>query len=258
MKSKTLIITACLIISSILLINCGGAKPSGDLGGTTGPVEEITDLTLKGEVILDPAIVALGNEASETINGFIYEPLIRNVDGNLVAGLATSWQQSEDGLEYRISLRNDAVFTDGTPITSDTVIANFDRWFDPSDPFHGSNDSYPAWKNQFFGFKGEKGTDSTPVSIYDGIEKVDPLNLLIHLNRASPDFLYTIALPQFSILNPLDFEKYGSDLGTSIDTTNPSGPYIISKWETGSIELSPNQKYFGVIPQANITIVLTQ
>ncbi len=208
-------------------------------------------------MILDPAIVAIGNQASETIIPLVYEPLIRVIDGSLEQGLARSWQQSEDGLEYAISLRADAIFADGTPITSDIVIANFNRWFDPADPNHGSDDLYAAWKYYFLGFKGEVATDNTPVSVFDGIEKVNTLNILIHLNRPMPEFLFTLALPQFSIINAADLEASGASFGTTIDTTNPSGPYVITKWETGSIELSPNSKYFGVIPTENVVFTLT-
>ncbi|MGB8253595.1 MAG: ABC transporter substrate-binding protein [Anaerolineaceae bacterium] len=258
MKIKTLSISICLVLTSLLLMNCDGAISTGSIEKTALPVQVDTSKPLTGEVILDPAKVVQGNQASETIIPLIYEPLVRIVGGSLVGGLARSWQQSEDGLEYAISLRTDAVFADGTPITSDIVIANFNRWFDPSDPLHGSNDTYIAWKNYFFGFKGELGTDNTPLSTFDGIEKVDPLNLLIHLNRPMPEFLNTLAVPQFSIINTADLEKNGADFGTTISTTNPSGPYILSKWDTNSIELSPNQKYFGSIPQDNIVFTLAQ
>ncbi|GAB5490145.1 MAG: ABC transporter substrate-binding protein [Phototrophicaceae bacterium] len=62
----------------------------------------------------------------------VYDTLIyRHPDTNaFVAGLAQSWEISDDGLVYDFSLRNDVIFHDGTPFNADAVAANFARIFD--------------------------------------------------------------------------------------------------------------------------------
>ena len=45
--------------------------------------------------------------------------------GDPVAGLAESWSRSDDGLTWTFSLRPDASWSDGTPITARTVV---DSW----------------------------------------------------------------------------------------------------------------------------------
>ena len=62
----------------------------------------------------------------------VYDTLIyRHPDTNaFVAGLAQSWEISDDGLVYDFSLRNDVMFHDGTPFNADAVAANFARIFD--------------------------------------------------------------------------------------------------------------------------------
>jgi peptide/nickel transport system substrate-binding protein len=62
-------------------------------------------------------------------SGYIYlrmqiiETLV-NVDhqGNTVPGLATAWQASEDGLEWRLTIRQGVKFHDGTSMTPESVV----------------------------------------------------------------------------------------------------------------------------------------
>ena len=68
-------------------------------------------------------------------------------------------------------------------IDADAVIANFNRWFDPQDPFRGSG-TYEVWAENFGGFKGESTSEGQPKSIVDGIEKVDDLTNARELRKA--------------------------------------------------------------------------
>ena len=58
----------------------------------------------------------------------IYEPLVR-LDANLELqpAVAESWAFSEDGTSLTFQLDPDAMFHDGTPVTSADVRASFDR-----------------------------------------------------------------------------------------------------------------------------------
>lgn len=134
------------------------------------------------------------------------EGLVTVKDGKPAPALAASWTVSEDGLNYIFNLRTDAKFDDGTPVNADAVVANFNRWFDPNDPAHGSG-SYDAWVAAFGGFKGEKDADGKPKSSFDGIEKVDVFTVLVHLNRPYDGLLATLAQPDFGIVNPATFAK---------------------------------------------------
>jgi peptide/nickel transport system substrate-binding protein len=67
-------------------------------------------------------------------NGHIFtrlevaETLVEVTDaGDLSAGLATRWQASANGLEWRFALRPKAQFHDGTPVTADAVVACLQR-----------------------------------------------------------------------------------------------------------------------------------
>jgi peptide/nickel transport system substrate-binding protein len=61
----------------------------------------------------------------------MYEPLVRlDKDARIVPALATSWEFNEDATALTMTLDDDAMFHDGTPVTSADVRASFDRIMD--------------------------------------------------------------------------------------------------------------------------------
>jgi peptide/nickel transport system substrate-binding protein len=134
------------------------------------------------------------------------DTLVASNNGKPAPGLALSWTISEDRLDYVFTLKTGATFADGSAVTADAVVANFNRWFDPSDPAHASG-PIDAWMATFGGFKGEKDATGKPKGSFDGIEKVDNFTVLVHLNRPYDDLLTALAQPDFGIVSPALFKK---------------------------------------------------
>jgi peptide/nickel transport system substrate-binding protein len=204
-------------------------------------------------LLLDPANAE--DEDSQLVNSYLYEGLVR-LDGDTVApALALYWSVSDDGLDYIFSLRPGVVFHDGTPFNADAVLANFNRWFDPSDPLRGAG-AYNGWRSVFLGFKGELQENGSPVSPFDGIEKVDELTVLIHLNRQEPDFLANLAQPYFAIVSPVALASSGEHYGEAGGPIAGTGPYVVGGWTDTSLTLQPNASYWGEIPTAALEFPL--
>jgi peptide/nickel transport system substrate-binding protein len=56
-------------------------------------------------------------------------------DGGVVPWLATSWKVTNDRTTYTFSIKPHVEFTDGTPLTAQSIADNFDNWFgNPSSP----------------------------------------------------------------------------------------------------------------------------
>lgn len=63
------------------------------------------------------------SDADRDITALVYSGLMRiESNGNLTPDLASDYSESEDGLSYTFTLRKDARFHDGKPVTSDDVI----------------------------------------------------------------------------------------------------------------------------------------
>ncbi len=209
MKNARLLLSSLLMIAALLLAACGGgtatdtaAQPTDEPATEPAPAPE-------GSFVLDPANAA-GENASAAV-GYLYEGLVRIQEDIAVGALAASFTVSDDGLDYIFYLRPGVTFHDGSALNADVVAANFDRWFDPKDANRGSGD-FSAWAENFGGFKGEVTDDGKAKSIYDGIEKVNDLTVLVHLNTQDADFLTKLSNPAFSIVSPKAFN--GGDGGT--------------------------------------------
>lgn len=109
---------AGVLISSPKIVWAQGAKPSLTLAIGTEPLT------------LDAGRVAGG--ADYLFFGNVFEGLYsHDIDGKLVPGLAERIDISEDGLTYSVSLRANAKFHNGDPVTSEDVRFSWQRGVDP-------------------------------------------------------------------------------------------------------------------------------
>lgn len=82
-------------------------------------------------VSLDPHLSSAGSSFAVLAN--VVEALTDyDDDMQLVGELATSWEQSEDGLTWTFTLLDGVTFSDGDPFTAEDVVWNFQRIHDPT------------------------------------------------------------------------------------------------------------------------------
>jgi peptide/nickel transport system substrate-binding protein len=246
-----------LIALTVLLLAACELKSTPTPTPTAPPTQPIPlpdniPASVDRSVRLDPAVSS--DPDTLALSSLLYDSLTRlDQDGNPVPALALSWSVSDDQLDTVLTLRQGVTFHDGSPFNADTVLANFNRWFDPADPLHASG-TFSAWQAEFFGFKGELDTGRQPISSFDGIEKVDNFTVLIHLNRPVPDLMSKLAQPSFQILDPALLAAAGDTYGLSSQNVNGTGAYILSEWTDSGLTFTPNPAYWGVIPATDLQI----
>jgi peptide/nickel transport system substrate-binding protein len=107
--------------------------------GCTPALDSTTD-SMSNKIIYGLSITVSGidphiNQSMELgiVLRQVYDTLVyRHPDtSEFVPGLASSWQISDDGLEYKFFLREDVVFHDGEPFNAAAVAANLDRIMAP-------------------------------------------------------------------------------------------------------------------------------
>ncbi|MDM8005694.1 MAG: ABC transporter substrate-binding protein [Phycisphaerae bacterium] len=247
----------------VLLTGCQSQNAASPANTTTSAPEKMATLpvsdataepnaaaqteSLQADLLLDPALAQ--DADSLKICQDLYVGLVGlDAAGQPAPELAESWVVSDDQLDYIFTLRAGITFSDGTPITPDVVVANFNRWFDPQNALHKGD--FSAWKATFLGFLGEKDANDLPISPVDGIQKVDQNTVLIHLNRPMPELLTSLAQPAFAILNPdaLASGTYGSQDSPILS----SGPYVVKAWTAEGLQLSPNASYWGEAAQSDL------
>lgn len=71
-------------------------------------------------------------DADRDLTALVFEGLMRaTVDGTLIPALAERYSVSEDGKMYTFTLRDGAVFHDGSPVTADDVVFTVTKALDP-------------------------------------------------------------------------------------------------------------------------------
>jgi peptide/nickel transport system substrate-binding protein len=117
----TLGIVAVLLFSQQSPVATGPFLPQPEQGGiyTEGLVGSLGRLN---------PLLDWNNAADRAVNRLLFSGLIRfNERGMPEADVAEGWGVSEDGTLYNFTIRANAVWHDGTPVTSDDVIFTIDR-----------------------------------------------------------------------------------------------------------------------------------
>ncbi len=245
MKKRLHLLALSVVATMLLLAACGpGPGVTNTPEPTNAPIQSgELPKTLDAAIRFDPATTT--DADTLLLSSLLYDGLTRlDKDGNLQPALALSWTISEDQLDYVVTLRHDITFQNGTNFSADTVLANFNRWFDPQDALHVP-DSFTGWKTEFLGFKGDVDNNLQALSTFDGIEKVDNYTVLIHLNRPVPELMNKLAMPYFLILDPALLASAGEAYGTSVENTSGTGAYEITTWTDALLELTPYGSYWG-------------
>lgn len=78
---------------------------------------------------LDPGLNG-ASDGGDVINN-TFEGLVREKEGEILPGMASSWTVSADGLKVTFNIREDAKWSDGTRLTADDFVRSWKRGMDP-------------------------------------------------------------------------------------------------------------------------------
>lgn len=184
---------------------------------------------------LDPAHGYTGT--TSMIIRAIYDTLVTfpDVDASSIEPmLATDWAISDDGLTYTFTLREDGVFSDGTPVTAADVV---------------------------FSIKRLQNIKGNPSFLADNIADVvadGDYTVTFTLKAIRPSFLSELTNYSFSVTNSKAILANGGNADADAATTDTaqafldsasagSGPYVLESWEPQvQTVLVKNPNYTGV------------
>ena len=254
MRKTARSMAAILLLLALLcggLAGCTGARRSGgDVDIAQGAVVDAA------EPSEDPADVETGllriglteavgtMDVQRTTKDYmlplnIYERLfdIRvNDDGStaLANGLAEDYSVSEDGLTYRFTLREDAFFSDGTPVRASDVAFTFTRMLALPD----------SVQTDFADMiRGADAVMAGEADALEGIRVLDDRRLEITLSEPFAGYIYQLATPSCSILSEACVTEAGGAYGSLPENTIGSGPYRVTEFSKDRIALEQNPYY---------------
>ena len=246
-------LTAVAVAASLALCACGGS------GGAKAPKPEGEDKAVQESASSSAEDGTLRIAMNSDINTMdvhqttmyylvpmnVFDTLFtikKNEDGStsIENSLATDYKVSDDGLTYDFTLRDDVVFSDGTPLTADDVKFTFERILTLPDSQQVDYAISIAGAQELLDGK------ATELS---GITVTDDTHFSITLSEPFAGFLAQLATPSTSIYSRSIVTEAGDQFGADPSKTLGTGPYKITKWEKGSgLTFDYNPKYWGEEP----------
>ena len=185
----------------------------------------------------------------------IYEQLLDFLPGEAktTAGLAESYDSSEDGLTWTFKIRDGVKFHDGTDLDAAAVCANFDRWYNQTGAAQSSAVTY-YWNNNFGGFADQADVDS----LFESCTASDAMTAVVKVTRVTSKFPDILAHGAYAIHSPAAMEQYdannvqaqGSGFtypAYALEHPTGTGAFKFASYNdaAGEVTLERNEDYWG-------------
>ena len=186
---------------------------------------------------LDPALTT--DSTSYDIVTEVFGGLMRLTDSPnepVVLDLAESFTVSSDGTVYRFKLREDAVFSDGSPVTASDFKWSWER---AALPETGS----PIVKEFLGDIVGINDIVDGNATSASGITVVDDHTLEVEIDAPKPYFIAKLTYPVTYVVSRDNIEAGGD---TWADNPVGTGPFVLQSYEIGvEMVLARNENYAG-------------
>ena len=243
---KLLTLILCLAMVLSVFAGCSSTPATEEGASSSGEAAqgEAADSEYKDTLVfamntdvqsMDPQIQ--NDTTSEQVVKMRYNTLLKfEDDGTVVGDLAESWSVSEDKLTWTFNLKQGVKFHNGKELTSADVKATFDR-----------------------ALNAEAGGLRTTeiIKMFTAVEAPDPYTVTITTDGPYGPMESLMCNMSLGIMDADYIEKYGLDLGTSVEGENGTGPFKVVSWERDQeIVVERFDDYFGT-PAKLQTVVYT-
>ncbi|ALX95252.1 peptide ABC transporter substrate-binding protein [Serratia fonticola] len=234
------------ILASFRLTLCAVTISAGISGAMAAQVPPGTALAEKQEIVrhikdepasLDP-IKAVGLPEAQVARD-LFEGLVnQDAHGKVIPGVATRWQTS-DNQTYIFTLRKDARWSNGDPVTAKDFVYSWQRLVDPKSlsPF--------AWFAQLAGIQNAEEiiAGKQPIDKL-GVVAVDDHTLKVQLNKPVPYFVSLTANFSLFPVPKAVVEQYGNDW-TKVGNLVGNGAFKLQERVVNEkLVLVPNNHYW--------------
>ncbi|MUN75170.1 peptide ABC transporter substrate-binding protein [Enterococcus casseliflavus] len=216
-------------VCGIVLAGCstGGTSSTGESssGSGTAAAEQIFNVVVQQEMPSADLSLATDTISFSALNN-VYEGLYRlDADSKPEpAGAAELAEVSEDGLTYKLKLREDAKWSNGEPVTAADYVFGWQRTVSAET---GSEYAYlfaPVTNAEAI-TAGEKDASEL------GIKAVGDYELEITLTTPTPYFQYLLAFPSFFPQSQAVVEDNGDQYASTSDNAVYNGPFVLAGFD---------------------------
>lgn len=233
-KNKLVFMLSLVLVLALVVTGCASGSKN-----ESGANNNEFRINLASEPpTLDPAQAT--DQVSFTVINAIYEGLtIIDENGNVQPGIAEKWDVSEDGKTYTFTIRSDAKWNNGDPITAHDFEFSWKRALDPKLVPKPSQYAY-----QMYYIEGAEAYNTGSGSVDDvKINATDDHTLVVTLNAPT---VYFESLLSTAIYFPVHQSVTENEaFAAAADTMITNGPFTMTEWKRNtSIVLEPSESYY--------------
>jgi oligopeptide transport system substrate-binding protein len=187
---------------------------------------------------LDPGLNG-ASDGGDVINN-TFEGLVREIDGEVLPGIAESWETSADGLTVTFHLR-ESNWSDGTPLTADDFVYS---WLRAMDPETASEYSWIWYYTNVVGADDYVYGEGTRDEV--GISAVDDYTFEVELLQPTNYFVSLMAFYHFMPVKQEAVEA-GADGTWAKDPELyvSNGAFVLTEYNLGEgLTLEKNEEYW--------------
>ncbi|MCY4090202.1 MAG: peptide ABC transporter substrate-binding protein [Caldilineaceae bacterium] len=244
-----------LLAVLIMVAGCVAPAPAAEM-----PEEEMMEQVSTGGVTLPEDAAASDKQVFRSAGiegkhfdtmrneyeGFAFEATIEQLakmgpEGEWHPAAADSWEVSDDGRTWTFHLRQDAMWSDGTPVTAEDWVYSFRRYLNPEMA------NVYAWF--LFDLENGEAYNKGEVDVEElGVELIDEYTFSLTTSVPIPYYMFKINWHAAPVPRHM-VEEHGDDWANDPATAPSNGPYRIAEWNRGqNVIFTPNPYYTGRYP----------
>ena len=250
------VVLIIVILLGLTLVSGASAMEGWPKAGVHSPLLASTPTTVRlnlgpDDPVIDP--VNYGGNAGLLVDNQLFIGLTKFDDFNITieSHLASSWVQNGPATEFTFTLRSDAEWTDGSPVTADDVRYGILRSLNPASPSELAYLLDVIHNAQEY----REGTITDPALV--GVTVLDPTHIRFDLRESVSHFPVIMAMLPARPMPEWTITTHGSSW---IEPANivTNGAYELTEWiHSTSMTLNKNPDYFDASEVQIDTIVFS-
>ena len=235
-KRAASLILFMLLLCTAALTGCSGAGGGGSTGADGG--EKAITVAINSETgTMDPAGSIALTYLAYSVSA-LDELLTFDENGEIEYRAAESYEVNEDSTVWTFHLREDALWSDGTPVTSADFLNTITRALDPASGSGYANYLFPI-ENAEAIYNGEAEMDTL------GVETPDDHTLTFRLAEPCVYFLDLLRLPVYTPSCERYADSPDSGWDTDPETSLANGPFCLTEYVPDQyFVLEKNENYW--------------